>query len=226
VDTGRLTGETKRKSWYLFRSARNPAPIRNERGQTLIDLIVALALLGSAVAAAGALSTASAQVNAEAGRRTQATGLATRELESLRALRDTAERNGSGWDSVPVFAQTPVGGYYTTGANSCRSFYMKLTGSTWTTVPATNPVAFTAANAGDTTANFTFDYGNFSRMTTICPATDYQQTDSQSAVPIGPLAPQFSSSHIYTVSEVVTWSEPRQPLQEVRMNTILSDWLQ
>lgn len=189
-------------------------PTYSEGGQTLVDLIVALALLSAAVAGAGWLSTTTAQVNAEAGRRSQATALASRELEGLRAMRDTAELSG-GW-ATSVLAQ-----------NGCHTYVMHLNQVTrlWTAVPAATPQPYTAASSGGSSlpqSNFNADYSRFSRLTKLCSANDYQQPGSP---PAGNVTASSSSS-VLTVTEVVQWTEAHGPTRQVTMNTMLTDFKQ
>lgn len=111
---------------------------KNQSGQTIIEVTVALALLALAISSAGALATTSARITSEAGRRTQATALAVKELESLRVYRDTS------LSPLPTSSDN----------SGCSSYILTLPNAL--TSQAT-PVAYTGST-----------YSGFSRLMTIC----------------------------------------------------------
>lgn len=189
----------------------------NQGGQTLIDVVVALALLSSAIASAGVISTTSSQTNAEAGRRSQAMALAQREMEGLRVVRDTAQRNTGGWVALSGTS------------TSCSSFTVLRNAATWSIgglagAEGDGLVPYTASNSGE---NSTFETQNqgFRRLITACPATDYRQSDSTSTNPTGTLT-GTASTNVYNVTVTVKWKESNGPDKQVSFRSIFSNWRQ
>lgn len=130
-----------------------------QSGQTMIDLIVALTLLALALASAGALATAATRSGNEAGRRTQATVLAGRELDALRNYRDSVARLGQPWAGIPSGNCSPGNGAH---------FIMQrgsTNGSGWNLVIPSdgNPVAYSDADEPGYNT-----YSGFSRLVTVC----------------------------------------------------------
>lgn len=190
---------------------------RNERGQTLVDIVVALALLSSAIASAGVISTTNARTNSEAGRRSQAVALAQREFEGLRVYRDTSKRGTSGW--VPLSPNSV----------SCSNFTVLRTNEVWSIggiagAATDGLVPYTAANTGET-ATFESQNNGFRRIITACPAKDYAQSDAASTNPTGPLN-STASTNVYNVTVTVRWQESKGPDQEVLFRSILTNWKQ
>ncbi len=131
----------------------------NQSGQTLIDLMVALTLLSLALASAGALATAATRSGNEAGRRTQATMLAGRELDALRNYRDSVAKLGQPWAGVPSGNCNPGSG---------ASFIMQRgssNGSGWSLVVPSdgNPVTYSDSDEPGFAT-----YNGFTRLITVC----------------------------------------------------------
>ena len=193
----------------------------NQRGQTLVDLVVALALLSSSVASAGILSTASSRSSDEAGRRSQATALADRELEGLRSIRDVAEHGADdtiGWTATPPF-----------DVSSCHQVTLKqvvtVSGTGWTIADHT-----AVANTPEAYAQFDFvpalttpsSYKTaFKRLVRLCPTNEYKQADSTRTVQ----QTTPSIAHAFTVAITVSWDEANGTRQVV-LNSLLSDYVQ
>lgn len=130
--------------------------VKNEKGQTLVDLVISIALIALSVTAAGALASTSSRNGGEAGRRSQATALATREMEAVRNYRDNLTRLGR------PFSQLSPG--------NCRNFYMrKVAGSVdqtgWQLINTSSPVAYSNATAGEVGYD---SYSSFSRIVRVC----------------------------------------------------------
>lgn len=173
----------------------------NQRGQTMVDLVVSLALLSSAVASSGLLATTSARVNTEAGRRSQATALADRELEAVRDYRLTSEKAGTTWDNMwPNFS-----------GSGCTSFYMQRSGDDWNpvAVSAGSFTGYTSANAGETDAKFDNEYSSFSRLVSMCDGSGIHSG--------------LSNAVEVTVTEEWNESNGQRKVQE---RTVLTDWNQ
>ena len=169
----------------------------NQAGQTMVDLVVALALISGSVASAGVLATSSNRVAMDSSHRTEAIGLAEREMEGLRSYRDTFERAGVDWSTTPL-GVTP----------GCSYFVMKLAGTDWVPVTVGNTQTdYAAQDGGD--ATLAAKYNGFSRLISACPAKDYQQTDYTAQNPTGPLN-ATNSSKIRTVTITVNWLEGNQ----------------
>lgn len=194
----------------------------NQSGQTLVDLVVALALISSTVASAGVLSTTSNRVARDAGHRTEAMALAVREMEGLRSYRDTFERNGVDWNTTLLGVPLP----------NCSNFVMTLVGNTtvpgsdWTAtdIHSTTPVSYDPTRRGFDGGDATLaaKYEGFSRSITTCPAYDYQQTDFNLPNPSGPLN-RVSSSHIRTVVVTVQWLEGNRT-NSVTQRSMIGDY--
>src|SRR5438309_3400985 len=97
-----------------------------QSGTTLVDLVVALAVMSMAVASAGALATTASRTGSEAGRRTQATDLAGREMEALHNYRDSIMSSGQPWSNV-----IPASGAGYNPATHCANFVMQRTSTGW-----------------------------------------------------------------------------------------------
>ena len=176
----------------------------NQKGQTMVDLVMAFALLSLATTSAGVLATTSARVGGEAGRRTQATALATRELEGLRTLRDTLQRSGQGnlWDYIQVAGTS----------STCKTVIVRRDSSdSWSTAAPTNNT-HTAYSANDEEG---FDkWSPFRRMVTICPGRDYNADISSYP----------DSNEVYHVLVEVAWDEGHNVERKVSFTTILTTW--
>lgn len=142
------------------RNSRFAVASRGEAGQTMIDLLVALTLLALALGSAGALATAATRSGNEAGRRTQATMLAGRELDAFRNYRDSVAKLGQPWAGIPSGNCNPGNG---------ANFIMQRgssNGSGWSLVAPSDgsPVAYSDADE----PNYSANYGGFSRLVTLC----------------------------------------------------------
>ena len=74
--------------------------IRDQRGQLLVEAILAIALVGILAGIIGATVNVSTQSNKAASKRSVAAQLAQESLEALRAIRDTNETTGRGWNKI------------------------------------------------------------------------------------------------------------------------------
>ena len=173
----------------------------NQSGQTMVDLVVALALISGSVASAGTLATASNRVATDSSHRTEAIGLAEREMEGLRSYRDSFERNGVDWNSTVL-------GYTVGGVPTCSYFVMTVSGGDWIPVVLGNTqVNYNAAsgNNGGEPA-LTAKYDGFSRIISACPAEDNQQVDYTSKNPVGVLS-TTTTSRLRKVTVTTQWLE-------------------
>lgn len=181
----------------------------------MVDLIVSLALASAAVASSGVLATTASRVNTEAGRRSQATSLADREMEALRDFRNTEENAGTDWNNIWT-GFTPD-----SNPGVCVTGYMQRqaqpsptpapngqpTWRAWKFVPAGSLTAYTAANAGEASGSlFDTEYNSFSRSIKICDVSS-----------------QLSTTHTASVTVTEQWREANGQRQVVE-RTLLSDW--
>ena len=181
--------------------------LKKQSGQTMVDLVVAMALLSMAVSSAGALATTSSRVGGEAGRRTQATALATRELEGLRNLRDTSLRvSQSDWPF----------------AAGCQYFVMARQGANWTMQPRQNTNDLKAYDPADDNNDTQYDtsqrpggLGSFRRIVRACDGRDYNANSGS-----------YSTNNIADVKlieVIVAWDEDKDSRQ-VELHTVLTRW--
>ena len=189
----------------------------NQRGQTLVDLVVALALLSSSVASAGILSTTSSRSSNEAGRRSQATALADRELEGLRSIRDQTEHGADpavGWTATAPF-----------NSSVCHEVTLKQSGTlpsvSWIPTTVTAPQAYAATDFVPSLTGTSPYQAAFKRMVRLCPTNEYQQANANMTV--AKLSP--ATPHAFTVAVTVTWDEGNGTRQVV-LNSLLSDYVQ
>lgn len=122
-------------------------------GVTLIDVMIAMALLAFAVASAGILASSSARVGNEAGRRSQASALANQEIEALHNYRDRMGSTGAEFFSSSVSCGSGVG------------YYMINTGGVWSMSAAVNTPQPYAASEFLDAATSKVDYA---RMFKLC----------------------------------------------------------
>ena len=198
-----------------MRKLRNTRRPLNQSGQTMVDLMIALALISGSVASAGVLSTTSNRVALDSGHRTQAIGLAEREVEGLRAYRDTFERLGIDWNTTLLGVASPA----------CSYFTMTSSGADWTPVSTggTNvQVSYDPSSGGKNGGDpqLTTNYPGFSRVVETCPSNDYQQTDYNQKNPSGPLNMITNSSHVRIIKVTVNWLEGTQTKQLIERSII------
>lgn len=169
-----------------------------QNGQTLVEVVVAIAILAFAMAAAGTLATTTTRSSTEAGRRTKAAALATREAESVRNLQDTLAQRDDNPDTLYDYLQGNNDVYR---SGDCFQFAMRQdedeeTG--WTTLrpsPPDAPIQFTEDDF-DNPDGFR-GYANFNRLVTLCLAQEYNAQSGQ----------YRSSQHMYDMEIDVTWTE-------------------
>lgn len=183
----------------------------DQRGTTLVDLIIAIALLAMAVAAAGIFATAATRIGSEAGRRTQATALASRELEGLRSYRDFLLKDGQPWPFQ--------GDQGSRDPQDCEKFVMRRAGSGWQMQRVTSggPVPYTARDENNDT-QYEEQFGDFSRLVTACDAPEYQP---------GAAAPgnySGANSNIKRIEAKVYWQEQNGQIREVSFDTVMTNW--
>ena len=174
----------------------------NQSGQTMVDLVVALALISGSVASAGTLASTSNRIATDSSHRTEAIGLAEREMEGLRSYRDSFEHNGVDWN-------TTVLGYTVGISPTCSYFVMKLSGTDW--IPAvigtntqTNYNPASGNDGGEPT--LTAKYDGFSRIISACPAEDNQQVDYILKNPVA-IPSATITSHLRTITVTTQWLE-------------------
>lgn len=169
-----------------------------QNGQTLVEVVIAIAILAFAMAAAGTLATATTRSSTEAGRRTKAAALATREAESVRNLRDTLAQRSDDPDTLYDYLR---GNSDVHRSGDCFQFVMRQdedeeTG--WTTLrpsPPDTPIQFTEDDF-DNPDGFR-GYDNFSRLITLCLGQEYDAKSGQ----------YRSSQHMYDMEIDLTWTE-------------------
>lgn len=189
---------------------------QNQAGQTLVEVVIAIAVLALAMGSAGSLAATSTRVTTESGRRTQATALAAREAEALRNLRDALSVRTTDPRTLRQYFESNPGRSTAGGAPGCRSFVMAETIAGfggWITVPTASygqPVDFNANGFGPHMSIEGME--NYSRVITVCPGEDYDSVDDN-----------FSpSEHLYDVSVRVTWTESGGPERELTYRTMLA----
>ncbi len=165
-----------------------------QEGQTMIDLMVALTLLALALASAGALATSASRSGNEAGRRTQATMLAGRELDAFRNYRDSVAKLGQPWAGIPSGNCNPGSG---------ASFIMQrgtANGSGWNLIVPSdgNPVAYSNSDESGFAT-----YNGFTRLITVCD--------------------QPSNVNSKTVQVNVYWDE-NNGQRHVTFSTMITNW--
>lgn len=125
-------------------------------GQTLVEVMIAIALLSAAVISTTMLVRQMLRSNLAAGQQTQATALGTEQMELLRAYRDDRiEEGNTGWenDIMPE-------------ASGCRTFYMRSAPSGEPElIPTSNPVYF----SNDTDSYLSL----YRRIIEACPGRQY-----------------------------------------------------
>lgn len=173
--------------------------MKQQNGQTLVEVIVAVAILAFAMAAAGALATTTTRSSTEAGRRTQAAALASRETESIRSLRDMLAERGSGQDDTLHEYLTDNPDVLERG--DCFYFVMRRDESSdtgWATVrPGSRNQTIRYTNNDFSDPGAFEGYENFSRVNTLCQAREYKATEHR----------YRKSEHIFDMEIYITWNE-------------------
>lgn len=174
-------------------------------------MIIALALLALAIISTTALASVTSKANVEAGQRSQATALATRELEMLRAYRDNQVRSGAGLFLPKVKC---------TAAGAKPYFIMQVPGSG--TDPQPTPAAGSASStlqaytdsdgsglaANGTSTGYGTLYAGYSRIIKICnDSSDLTDGTRELRVTVG-------------------WQTGNGPLRTVTLATVLTNWIQ
>lgn len=174
--------------------------INDQKGQSLIELVVAIAMLALAVVGSARLINSSVRASSEAGRRTQATTLATREFEALRNYRDMQE----------ILGANPFAGL---GPN-CTTFVMRKNANrSWSVVPAATAQPYSQAEEGVSSTEF-IQFQPFNRIVELCPSQEYNPITGTS----GP------STNVRKVTITVNWAETDGVPRNVEFVTLLTDW--
>ncbi len=177
----------------------------NQSGQTLVELVVALALMAMSITSAAALASVSSKTSGEAGRRSQAVALADREMEALRAYRDSELRDTA----------TFLDGITGCANDQAHQWIMRPSVAGpggWSKATVASPTAYssgaldgTSLDINGNSVNFGQIYSSYSRMLTICDAN--------------------GDSHTKNVQVQVNWTESNGTRQVIE-RTVLTDWTQ
>lgn len=177
---------------------------RDDRGVTIIEVVMAIAILALVIVTAVSLFNSSTRLNSESGRRTQAVSLVNREVELLRLYRDDLRRERTTWASgMPSMA------------GGCVNFIMEET--TAGGASRIELVTGLLQEGGETTLHQSYapPHEGFRRIGVMCPATEY---DPEAGSNI------FNSSDVRTVQFEVTWDEANGPPRLTRATTVISNW--
>lgn len=193
----------------------------DQSGLTLIEVVIAIALLAIAMAASGALATSTVRLTTESGRRTQATALAMRELEALRSHRDGIAERSSG-ENVSLIADLDEAVPPQGSGPRCYTFVMKHddeSGTGWR-FEATSSYRATVAYETDdfSTSGEYAGYDNFQRMVELCETEEYRVELNDGVAQGG-----FQASDLlYDVAVTVQWAEAGPPMRELVYRSVLS----
>lgn len=187
----------------------------SQSGQTLVEVSIAIAVLALAFVSAGALATTTIRTTTESGRRTQATALATRELESLRTLQiGLAEQS-----SDPNTLLEELEDKNITQNGNCYSFTMQRDTSVpsgWRFEGTTSYGSLIAYQSADFSGgDFPPNYENFARVVLLCRADDVIAAGGGSTS-------TSTSEFLYDVAVTVQWREASQEKRQLTYRTVLS----
>lgn len=177
---------------------------KDNRGVTIIEVVMAIAILALVIVTAVSLFNSSTRLNSESGRRTQAVSLVNREVELLRLYRDDLRRTRTTWSTgMPSVA------------GGCVNFVMQETPVGGET--RIDLVTGLMQEAGETTIHQSYGspYQGFRRVGIMCSGTEY---DPESGTTI------YNSSDVRTVQIEVTWEEANGPSRTTRATTVISNW--
>jgi prepilin-type N-terminal cleavage/methylation domain-containing protein len=185
-----------------------------QTGLTLVEVVVAIAILAFAMAAAGALVTTTTRSSTEGGRRSQASTLATRESESLRTLQTTIPQETE-YDTLYEYLQ---GEEAKSTGSDCFQFVMRQdegSSTGWTTIAPDSPdtpVRFEKADFARDPDKYFEGYENFSRLITACQSEEYSVEEGYR-----------DSKYIIDVGVRVTWREAGDVTREVKLRDVLTN---
>lgn len=191
------------------------AMLKQQNGQTLVEVVIAIAILAFAMAAAGALATVTTRSSTESGRRTQADALANREMESLRSLQESLVEAPGSQDTLYGYLRSPQNDTLSSGSG-CFQFVMHRDQSTptgWNTEAPDSvdtPIKFTGSDFNNPDA---FEgYSNFSRLIKLCTSRTWNAEQNR----------YESSNHIYDTEVLVIWREADDVPRKVRFRSIIA----
>lgn len=191
----------------------------NQAGQTLVEVIIAIAVLALAMGSAGSLAATSTRVTTESGRRTQATALASREAEALRSLRDRlAESTAPPRTLFQYFNSS--GADVDSNGSGCYSFVMAEDGSHATGWRTESTGGYNAPLSYGT-SDFNFGGGggntsiegveNYKRVVRACRSRDFVADSGYTG-----------SEYLFDIEVRVYWAESGGPDRQLIYRTMLS----
>lgn len=165
-------------------------------GQTLVEVMVAVALLAATVVSTTALARQLLRSNIDAGQQTQAATLGTQQFELLRAYRDDLIAEGrTAWDT------------HIMPSNSCRTFYMETDGSG-------RPVLRTTGSP-EPFSNDTNSYLHlYRRIIEMCPSREFNMNTGT----------YTATRDLVTVEVRVMWDDPRGLENNNVYRSYLANW--
>ncbi|MEX0749095.1 MAG: prepilin-type N-terminal cleavage/methylation domain-containing protein [Candidatus Saccharimonadales bacterium] len=194
---------------------------KDQTGLTLIEVVIAIALLAIAMAASGALATSTTRLTTESGRRTQATALAMRELETLRNHRDGLAERGGGESTLLItdlLANVPAQG----SGSRCFSFVVvgdEESDTGWRLEPTSSYQEPTAYQQSDFASGGDYvGFDNFERVIELCETEEYSVDLVDGVAQGGYQTSQF----LYDVEVRVLWQEAGPPRRELVYRSVLS----
>jgi Tfp pilus assembly protein PilV len=158
---------------------RNKASLENsERGDTLIEVTIALSILSFVLISSTSIATSAFRLGQTAENRTQVADVAQEQMEALRSFRDNND-NGSGNQTWATTFEPDIN-----SANGANGFHMQLTSGA---NPAWVPVAgsLTTSTPGSTLTVPTATMSFTSTTTPIDQACGYSFVLKYSFVPVG-----------------------------------------
>ena len=164
--------------------------INDNKGLTLIEVVFAIAILAFVLTSTSAIIATMTRSNTEAGRRTQATDLATYELEALRNHRDRLNI-GEGQNLASHMSDSSI----SQNSEGCWQFVVRPDSSSptqWRVDSATEEEDYSDSDVG---ANEFESIEHFKRQITMCEMDDNIEGNT------------VSSQDIYDIAITVSWLE-------------------
>ncbi len=107
---------------FVLRASKFFKRFSPQKGQLLVEAVLAIALLGILAGIIGMAVNVSTQSNKASGKKTVATALAQEAIEAVRAIKDNNETTGRGWNKIFIPSD---------GKGAAKHYYPQIVSNKW-----------------------------------------------------------------------------------------------